>query len=696
MTSKKTTPVPFFVPLIAATIAGAALWLSRASFDVAGTTALPVRVAMLPSFAELVGLIVMALLLAAGIASVLRRRRDESFWEPATDVLLPLFALLLLVLPYLPWIADWIPAVRLLAGPGRFVIWVVVVGQVLWLMLPQLSASKAAVAFGIGSVVLSAPFVLNVDHFAAALVDIYHTVRRLPSADWSLLPTGILGILFDQEYGVFTFAPVLMLAFIGLVGMLRDRSRRRMAIALAMASLLLLLLPGTLNPWWSKSAMPGQQITLLIPLLGVPIAWLYGRLPRESLARAGAQMLLLLSAAVTLAIVLPLVPARQEADGSSGFLQWMSPTWQLWSEAPSYVAGSTAVATGRVLVWLAAFAIVAWVFSRRRTSSAGRAALTVTITVTLLFIVLVSATSVTLSDDSGRFDVERRSLFRLLETFDPIARPVAIRYDAFSIVDPGELPALFTASAVPGERTDPQPVRVVLNARFRLPAGKYALDVQGSESAAATPNASIALQIGREGRPIETWPITLGRGGHARREFDVPLDAEFVGFRAPRQVEGTIAELRVSPLTVVDTRKRFRADTVLSAAAFLPARVFFHDSFSYPEAEGFWVRGRTTAHMTLLKTRGSDPGILLAVHSGARANIVTFATPEWSQRLELVPGITQRVTVPSREGDRFIPLTIESTGGFVPAEIEASRDRRLLGAWIAFIHDDIAKTSATP
>src|SRR5688500_3906040 len=193
MTPKKTTPVRFLIPLSAATIAGVALWLSRASFDVAGTTAVPIRVAMLPSFAELVGLVVMALLLAAGIASVLHRRRDESFWEPAADVLLPLFALLLLVLPYLPWIADWIPAVRLLAGPGRFVIWVVAIGQVLWLVLPQLSESRAAAAFGIGAVVVSAPFVLNVDHFGAAFVDIYHTVRRLPSADWSLLPTGILG-----------------------------------------------------------------------------------------------------------------------------------------------------------------------------------------------------------------------------------------------------------------------------------------------------------------------------------------------------------------------------------------------------------------------------------------------------------------------------------------------------------------------
>ena len=60
------TPLDPFRTLGAATIAGVALWLSRASFDVAGTTAAPVRVAMLPSLAELVGFVALALLIAAG------------------------------------------------------------------------------------------------------------------------------------------------------------------------------------------------------------------------------------------------------------------------------------------------------------------------------------------------------------------------------------------------------------------------------------------------------------------------------------------------------------------------------------------------------------------------------------------------------------------------------------------------------
>jgi hypothetical protein len=167
MRSMKRVPIP----LSAAVMAGIALWLSRASFDVAGTTAAPVRVAMLPSTAELAGLLTLTLLISAGIASLLRTNR--TFWEPATDALLPLFTLSLLALPYLPWFADWLPALRLFAGPGRIVIWCVVVGQVLWILLPRLrpraglaspmiSRANAAVLFGVVSIALSAPFVLNV------------------------------------------------------------------------------------------------------------------------------------------------------------------------------------------------------------------------------------------------------------------------------------------------------------------------------------------------------------------------------------------------------------------------------------------------------------------------------------------------------------------------------------------------------
>ena len=704
----KKASITFLLPIGTAAIAGVALWLSRASFDVAGTTRSPIRVAMLPSLAELMGFVALALLIVAGMASMIRGR--HAFWAPATDALLPLFALSLLIVPYLPWLADWIPALRLLAGPGRILIWVVVIGQVLWLFVPRLShrlgvhapvvgTTKGAALFAIVAVALSPPFVLNARALPSAMLDLIDAARSLPSATFSTVPAGMLGVLFDQEYGILAYAPALALGFIGLGGMLRDRARRGQAIALSVAVVLLIILPATADPWWARSMMPGRPALLVLPLLIVPIAWLYSRLEPGSPARVGAQALLLVSVAVTVSLVAftPRVPALQEGDGSSALLQWMSPTWQLWREAPTFIAGVSLAAAIRVVLWLAGFSITTWWLVRRQTLTGGRAALTTTVSGVLLCITIVTVSAAVVPDAATRFDVEGRVTLPLLETFDPIARPIALRYDGFPIVRPDELPPLFTVSAVPGQRTDRQPVRVVLNARFRLPAGRYVLDLKGSDAAASTPASSLSLQLGREGRPIESWPLTLLPGQRSQHEFDVPLDAEFVGFRATRQAEQAIAELRVSPRSVVDIRKRVPAGTVLGAATFAPVRIFFHDSLAYPEPAGFWIKGRAAARMTMLKVEESDAGVLLAVHSGARPNVVTVTTPHWSQKLDLVPGVTQRVLIPSTAGDRFIPLTIASTDGFVPAEVEpGSRDRRLLGAWIAFIPDDIARTFAAP
>ena len=425
---------------------------------------------------------------------------------------------------------------------------------------------------------------------------------------------------------------------------------------------------------------------------------MYARLPPGSLQQAGAQLLLLVSLSVT-GVVVTLadrVPARQEGDGASALLYWMSPAWQLWNEAPTYVAGPPGAATLRVLLWLGVLAALALLSARTKAISPGRASLAATTVATAVSIALVSMTAAMLSDAGARFDVEGRVRFPLLETFDPVARPIALRYDAFSIVRPEDLPPLFTLSATAGSRTAPQPLRVVLNARFRLPAGEYVLDLKGSESGVQNPDGAIALQIGREGRPVQAWRIVVPPGGHVRQPFHVPLDAEFVGFRAPRQVEAVIAQLRVSAVSVVETRRRFRTPTVLSAAPFGPATIFFPDSNAFAEREGFWVKGRATARMTLRPTIDGASRFVLAIHSGARANAVELAIPGWSQKLDLVPGVTQRIEVPAPDGQTFVPLTISAAGGFVPAEIDASRDRRLLGAWIAFIPDDISRTSSGP
>ena len=170
---------------------------------------------------------------------------------------MPVFALGLLALPYLPWLSDWLPALRLLAGPGSRLLWVVVLGQVVWLMAHRravtsgrlssvvsvlviffgmpcdvcvhgiarvsprsgmpwpaiagaaavaaltwwwaavLTRSKPAATFGWASIFLSVPFVLNSGEFLPdGFTDGLVAVRHLPSAKSSGARVGCSGRTF--------------------------------------------------------------------------------------------------------------------------------------------------------------------------------------------------------------------------------------------------------------------------------------------------------------------------------------------------------------------------------------------------------------------------------------------------------------------------------------------------------------------
>lgn len=113
--------------------AGIALWFSRGVVDVFDAGGRVTRVAMLPSVPELLGLIVLMLLAAAGVAACVRRwtssadDRAEAFLQ----ISLPLFSLVLTLVPYLPWVPDQIQPLRALAGPIVKIIWFAVAGQVI-------------------------------------------------------------------------------------------------------------------------------------------------------------------------------------------------------------------------------------------------------------------------------------------------------------------------------------------------------------------------------------------------------------------------------------------------------------------------------------------------------------------------------------------------------------------------------------
>ncbi len=100
----------------AGAIAGVCLWVTRASFDLVGTDGAPVRLAMFPPLGEALVLAVVGALLAVAMAKL----------TAAGAALLPLLALVAVVLPYVPVVPDVWPALTAMAGPLKYLWWVVV------------------------------------------------------------------------------------------------------------------------------------------------------------------------------------------------------------------------------------------------------------------------------------------------------------------------------------------------------------------------------------------------------------------------------------------------------------------------------------------------------------------------------------------------------------------------------------------
>jgi hypothetical protein len=236
------------------------------------------------------------------------------------------------------------------------------------------------------------------------------------------------------------------------------------------------------------------------------------------------------------------------------------------------------------------------------------------------------------------------------------------------------------------QRTDPQPLRVIHNGRFSLPAGTYRIDVLFSDQ---PPDRALplSLQVGRVGPPLQSWTLRPDAGQVWSTDLWLPVDANFVGLRGPVEMERAIASITITPTAVVDAGARPRVPVVLSAAVYPGASMFFHNEQMYPEPTGFWTIGGRSAEVTVAVRPAQTTPVVLRIHGGGKANTVTLSTFGWHREYWLVPGQAVEVELPVVAGG-VIPLTIAAADGFYPRDIDpASNDPRFLGIWVEVKED---------
>jgi hypothetical protein len=193
---------------------------------------------------------------------------------------------------------------------------------------------------------------------------------------------------------------------------------------------------------------------------------------------------------------------------------------------------------------------------------------------------------------------------------------------------------------------------------------------------------TVALQVGRIGRPLDTWPVTFGKDRLWRQTFSLPIDVGFIGFVGSASLERVASELRIRPIRIVNAHARLQTPQVLGARRFGPATVYFHDEGVWVEDAGFWTQGRTTIPITIV----SNEGVRLRLHTGPVPNSVSLDAGDWREQVDFRPGTNRDFAVPSA-GSGTTMVKITTADGFVPARLEeSSRDTRFLGSWVEVVH----------
>ena len=379
---------------------------------------------------------------------------------------------------------------------------------------------------------------------------------------------------------------------------------------------------GAFQMWWGGTALPGRMLVSGLLLLALPVAWEFrargrppgapGRVPAAAARRPGRRRW-------------PCVAVRNGAtlalgrDGISRFLEWLSPDWHLWAFAPDFImqptwlglaqaanlAGWPSPASAWAVGLLAARGTAARGSSRTGRGLAFlRADAGALLAVLLVTIVMPPALGASLKPSPSPED---RSRIEMLESFDPHARPIGIRYDPLSL-------RRRRLAAAGVRRCRRGQVRGRRGSRRRCCSTRGSRCPPGATSSNSRRGrrrgrrrALRAISRCRRGGPAARWPSGTSdapAGGRWQATFDLPVDVNFVGFRASAGLEAGGRRTAGAP----DARRadaRSRRGVRCAGVATLDRFVFlFHDGASYPEPDGFWVRGGSRAIVSVVSRTG--------------------------------------------------------------------------------------------
>ena len=266
---------------------------------------------------------------------------------------------------------------------------------------------------------------------------------------------------------------------------------------------------------------------------------------------------------------------------------------------------------------------------------------------------------------------------------------MAVVYNPARWINASEVPPYFKFVADQSIARKPQLIPLLYNARFSLPAGTYSVKIswkheESSENKTTPKVASLVWRLTRAGQPMGEWFVPIENTTPWRQILTLPFDSDFVGFNASTELEALSPILQISPINIQDHHVR-TATRIVSAAHYQDVDIFSHTNTAWMEKTGFWVRGSTTATVTLSKS--AEQNIVLRYHCGPQSNEVTLSTVDWHSTQLVTPRKWKKSSLTSTPNG-LVKLHISTLNGFVPNKVKpSSGDLRFLGCWFEVDHN---------
>lgn len=561
------------------------------------------------------------------------------------------------VLALLPWLHS------------RFAIIAAALGMVIALrLLPRRSPRLAIARF------LSVPAIAGVLWFAFFWIIWGSPSPAAPygadtNTSAAYILRGLIGLLVDQQFGLLTTAPIYVVAFAGLVHLVRVRPR--LAVELSLIVVPYAIAVASYAMWWAGSAAPARFLIAILPLAALPIAVSFAGTPFRSVVEAppslGVPVVTVLLLIISVGLVFPraLVESGRFIYGSRGSvdatLEWLSQTVDLPAALPSVHRDGGVIAIRDQAMWLVLAIAVYAIAARMATRSI---AIKWAVGSIALGVTAMIGASILWSLHGARALTADRSKLAAFRAYRPSWHHTAIDISERRTLSQSELlDALAFHVQKSGARIN------------RVPAGDYKVHANlGSIE-------PVSMFVGRNDPPIEAPRAEDLRDDRSSFRLRLPVTVQTLNVTKPGEVPEDGPMLILTPVAF---RSPVYSGNAVRANRYGHARAFFFDDWAYPERDGFWTRADGSATVVIDTDEGTRlSGLPITITAGAVPTTIRLSIGTWEELLSLTAGQKQDVVLPPAESGAW-PLRIRSGQGFRPSERDRdSRDVRLLAAWIA-------------